>query len=111
MTTIEYNYTIIDYDAENRNFTVRLSSSSFTGAPENFPVISIGYSQILTVTDVVNELTDEIIQERIQSRVFPVVANLIQQEQANNTSVAQSIETYLDTNLLTPVSGFIITSL
>jgi hypothetical protein len=111
MTTIDYNYTIIDYDTENRNFTVRLSSSSFTGSPESFPVVSIGYSQILTVTDVVNELTNEIIQERIQSRVFPVVANLIQQEQASNTTVAQNIESYLDSNLLTPVSGFIITSL
>jgi hypothetical protein len=111
MTTIEYNYTITDYDPENRNFTVRLSSSSFIGSPENYPVVSIDYAQLITVTDTAFELTDEIIQERIQSKVFPVIANTIQQEHVNQSNVSQSIDSYLNTNLLTPVSGFIITSL
>jgi hypothetical protein len=105
MTTLEYTYTILDIDIENLSFVVSVSSSVATDGI----AVSIDYKQLATVTDLNTLPTSELLQERIHQSVFPIVVNMFREKYITETDASQIITDYLQGNLNTPVSGYVIT--
>ena len=111
MTTIDYTYTILSIDTLNNSFTVQVSCSEFPSNLETLPAFALDYSLLTSVVDTEESLTDDVIRERIHSKIFPAIAGIVQQYLGTKESqIKTSIESYLQTNINVPMSGYIIKS-